>query len=195
MGRAAASPARPGCALWAVSRPARTSITLPGRKVNGFFCEKGGRASLYMRVGAGKKPGFFSPGGYTCRPEPPPGSPPEPRPGTPARKPAAATGHIQPPEARRPPAGHTARPETGPAAGAHRRRPAVPGEGVVRSPCVPGGDRAPLTREFPTNSGGGGIGTKRHKKDRPEGRRRRRWYAITFGCRSGCGWWAYLESP
>lgn len=33
------------------------------------------------------------------------------------------------------------------------------------------------------------------KKDRPEGRRRRRWYAITFGCRSGCGWWAYLESP
>ena len=172
-----------------------------------------------MRVGAGKKPGFFSPGGYTCRPEPPPGSPPEPRPGTPARKPpparrvhlppeadrpsghtaarkpAAATGHIQPPEARRPPAGHTARPETGPAAGAHRRRPAVPGEGVVRSPCVPGGDRAPLTREFPTNSGGGGIGTKRHKKDRLEGRRRRRWYAITFGCRSGCGWWAYLESP
>jgi len=80
---AAASPARPGCAFWAVSRPARTSITLPGRKVNGFFCEKGGRASLYMRVGAGKKPGFFSPGGRffaaragtpTRRPEPPPGT-------------------------------------------------------------------------------------------------------------------------
>ena len=76
---AAASPARPGCAFWAVSRPARTSITLPGRKVNGFFC----RASLYMRVGAGKKPGFFSPGGRffaaragtpTRRPEPPPGT-------------------------------------------------------------------------------------------------------------------------
>lgn len=74
---AAASPARPGCALWAVSRLVRTSITLPGRKVNGFFCEKGGRASLYMRVGAGKNPGFFSPGGF-CRPgghtDPPPGT-------------------------------------------------------------------------------------------------------------------------
>lgn len=145
-----------------------------------------------MRVGAGKKPGFFSPGGYTCRPEPPPGSPPEPRPGTPARKPpparrvhlppeadrpsghtaarkpAAATGHTQPPEARRPPAGHTARPETGPAAGAHRRRPAVPGEGVVRSPCVPGGDRAPLTREFPTNSGVGVSAPKGIKKTVPK---------------------------
>ena len=34
-----------------------------GPKSQRFFCEKGGRASLYMRVGAGKKPGFFSPGG------------------------------------------------------------------------------------------------------------------------------------
>ena len=54
-----------------------------GPKSQRFFCEKGGRASLYMRVGAGKKPGFFSPGGRffaaragtpTRRPEPPPGT-------------------------------------------------------------------------------------------------------------------------
>ena len=40
----------------------------------------------------------------------------------------------------------------------------VPGEGVVRSLGVPGGDRAPLTREFPTNSGVGVLATRTSKK-------------------------------
>ena len=41
-------------------------------------------------------------------------------------------------------------------------------EGVVRSPCVPGGDRAPLTREFPTNSGVGVSAPKGIKKTVPK---------------------------
>ena len=39
---AAAFPARPVCAFWAVSRPARTFITLPGGKVKRFFAKKAG---------------------------------------------------------------------------------------------------------------------------------------------------------
>lgn len=35
-----------------------------GPKSQRFFCEKGGRASLYMRVGAGKNPGFFFAGRF-----------------------------------------------------------------------------------------------------------------------------------
>ena len=42
------------------------------------FCEKGGRASLYMRVGAGKNPVFFAGRAVFCRPgghtDPPPGT-------------------------------------------------------------------------------------------------------------------------
>ena len=41
-------------------------------------------------------------------------------------------------------------------------------EGVVRSPCVPGGDRAPLMREFPTNSGVGVSAPKGIKKTVPK---------------------------
>ena len=44
----------------------------------------------------------------------------------------------------------------------------VPTEGVVRSLCVPGGDRAPLTREFPTNSGVGVSAPKGIKKTVPK---------------------------
>lgn len=44
----------------------------------------------------------------------------------------------------------------------------VPTQGGVRSPCVPGGDRAPLTREFPTNSGVGVSAPKGIKKTVPK---------------------------
>ena len=47
-----------------------------------------------------------------------------------------------------------------------RRAGGVPREGVVRSLCVPGGDRAPLTREFPTNSGVG-VSAPAHNKKKP----------------------------
>lgn len=47
-------------------------------------------------------------------------------------------------------------------------RVGVPTQGVVRSPCVPGGDRAPLTREFPTNSGVGVSAPKGIKKTVPK---------------------------
>ena len=50
-------------------------------------------------------------------------------------------------------------------------------EGVVRSLGVPGGDRAPLTREFPTNSGVGVSARLDIKKAAPkDGRRRNREY-------------------
>lgn len=79
---AAASPARPGYAFWTVFRPTRTSITLPGRKVNGFLRKRRPRFLIHARRGR-KKPGFFSPGGRffaaragtpTRRPELPPGT-------------------------------------------------------------------------------------------------------------------------
>lgn len=50
-----------------------------------------------------------------------------------------------------------------PAAGSRCAR-----EGVVRSLGVPGGDRAPLTREFPTNSGVGVSAPKGIKKTVPK---------------------------
>ena len=48
----------------------------------------------------------------------------------------------------------------------------VPGEGVGKSLCVPGGDRAPLSREFPTNSGVG-VSARPDNKKPPKGRQRR----------------------
>ena len=45
----------------------------------------------------------------------------------------------------------------------------VPGEGVVGFPGVRPGDRAPLTRKFPTNSGVG-VSVLGAQKNRPEGR-------------------------
>ena len=45
----------------------------------------------------------------------------------------------------------------------------VPGKGVVGFPGVRPGDRAPLTRKFPTNSGVG-VSVLGAQKNRPEGR-------------------------
>ena len=107
-------PARvPGCRFWAVSRPADTSITPPGEKVNGFFSEKEPPASLYMREARRKKTEktrfFFARPGT-----PPPGNPPAGNgknpPGNPAGRPRPEPpGHTR--RGRHPPPGHTARPE------------------------------------------------------------------------------------
>ena len=179
---AAAFPARPVCAFWAVSRPASTFITLPGRKVNGFFLRKKGGSSAYTcaygRRKTEKKPVFF----FAGRAHPPPGTaarkpagnPPETHPEAAARPPethpeaaARPTGHTA---ARKPAAANRANPAAGsppptrrahPPAGARPHfgallcKSPVPGEGVARSLGVPGGDRAAERKKSPTNSGRG----------------------------------------
>ena len=174
---AAAFPARPGCRAVPFGRfPARrTHPSLRRAKKSTVFFRKKSPPLPYTCVKpAGKKPkkpGFFSPAraprptepppaaGHTRRPKTRPENPARNRPGTPAgRSHPAARAHRPPgrPAARRreePPARAHPAGVSGPPPPAR----AVPREGVVRSLSVPGGDRAPVTREFPTNSGRGGI--------------------------------------
>lgn len=154
-----------------------------------------------MRVGAGKKPGFFRRAGGFCRP----GGHTDPPPGTAAghtfrlcSAKVRRAAHFSALLWKSPPGHRTFRLCSGevraggasPLCREEVRRAAhfstllwrsrraglcaqppgrgVPGEGVVRSPCVPGGDRAPLTREFPTNSGVGVSAPKGIKKTVPK---------------------------